>query len=105
LARLAPNGLLKQNDKVDVSCFRPQLVQILRAIEARFGKKIIVTSGYRSPEHNRRVRGARKSQHMACAAADIHVPGVHKLKVAEFVRAMPGRGGVGTYCHTEAVHV
>ena len=105
LARLAPNGLLKQHDKVDVACFRPELVAILRAVEHRFGQKVIVTSGYRSPEHNRRVRGARNSQHMACAAADIHVPGVNKMKVAEFVRAMPRRGGVGTYCHTEAIHV
>ncbi|WP_252910775.1 YcbK family protein [Aliihoeflea aestuarii] len=105
LARLAPNGLLKQHDKVEVGCFRPELVAILRAIENRFGQKVIVTSGYRSPEHNRRVRGARASQHMACAAADIHVPGVHKMKVAEFVRAMPRRGGVGTYCHTESIHV
>ncbi|MHB2265196.1 YcbK family protein [Aliihoeflea sp. PC F10.4] len=105
LARLAPNGLLRQREDVEVGCFRPELVAILRAVESRFGKKVIVTSGYRSPEHNRRVRGARASQHMACAAADIHVPGVHKLKVAEFVRAMPRRGGVGTYCHTEAIHV
>ncbi|MET0168895.1 MAG: D-Ala-D-Ala carboxypeptidase family metallohydrolase, partial [Aliihoeflea sp.] len=105
LARLAPNGLLKQHDKVEVGCFRPELVAILRAIENRFGQKVVVTSGYRSPEHNRRVRGARASQHMSCAAADIHVPGVHKMKVAEFVRSMPRRGGVGTSCHTEAIHV
>jgi uncharacterized protein YcbK (DUF882 family) len=105
LARLAPNGLLKQHEDVEVACFRPELVSILRAIERRFGQKVVVTSGYRSPEHNRRVRGARNSQHMACAAADIYVPGVNKMKVAEFVRAMPRRGGVGTYCHTDAIHV
>lgn len=105
LARLAPNGLLKQREDVEVGCFRPELIAILKAIENRFGQKVVVTSGYRSPEHNRRVRGARASQHMACAAADIHVPGVNKMRVAEFVRAMPRRGGVGTYCHTEAIHV
>ncbi|WEX07589.1 D-Ala-D-Ala carboxypeptidase family metallohydrolase [Chelativorans sp. AA-79] len=105
LARLAPNGLLKQRESVNVSCFKPKLVSTLKAIERRFGKKVIVTSGYRSPEHNRRVRGAPRSQHMNCAAADILVEGVSKWEIARFARSLPGRGGVGTYCHTNAVHV
>lgn len=105
LARLAPNGLMVQREGVDVACLRPALVRKLRAIESRFGRKVVITSGYRSPAHNRKVRGARNSMHMHCAAADIHVPGVSKWDVARFVRAMPGRGGVGTYCHTDIVHV
>ena len=105
LARLAPNGLLKQRESVDVSCFKPKLVQTIKAIERHFGKRVVVTSGYRSPEHNRRVRGAPRSQHMNCAAADILLEGVSKWEVARFARSLPGRGGVGTYCHTNAVHV
>ncbi|MDF1601406.1 D-Ala-D-Ala carboxypeptidase family metallohydrolase [Mesorhizobium sp. YIM 152430] len=105
LARLAPNGLLKQHDDVDVSCLRPSLVRVLKSIESRFGQKVVITSGYRSAERNRRARGARNSLHMACAAADIQVAGVSKWALAEYVRSMPGRGGVGTYCHTESVHV
>jgi uncharacterized protein YcbK (DUF882 family) len=77
----------------------------LKQIEGRYGRKLIVTSGYRSPAHNRRARGAKNSQHMYCAAADIQVPGVGKWELAKFARALPGRGGVGTYCHTESVHV
>ena len=38
---------------------------------------------------------------MYCAAADVQVPGVSKWELANYVRSMPGRGGVGTYCHTE----
>lgn len=105
LARLAPNGLLKQHDDVDVACLRPSLVRVLKSIESRFGQKVVITSGYRSAERNRRARGARNSLHMACAAADIQVAGVSKWTLAEYVRSMPGRGGVGTYCHTESVHV
>ncbi|MBL0934200.1 MAG: YcbK family protein [Rhizobiaceae bacterium] len=105
LARLAPNGLLKQHDDVDVSCLRPSLVRVLKSIEGRFGQKVVITSGFRSAERNRRARGARNSLHMACAAADIQVAGVSKWTLAEYVRSMPGRGGVGTYCHTESVHV
>uniref|UniRef100_Q11H06 Peptidase M15A n=1 Tax=Chelativorans sp. (strain BNC1) TaxID=266779 RepID=Q11H06_CHESB len=105
LARLAPNGLLKQRESVDVSCFKPKLVHVLKTIERRFGKRVVVTSGYRSPAYNRRVRGAPRSQHMNCAAADIVVEGVSKWELAQFARSLPGRGGVGTYCHTNAVHV
>ena len=104
-ARLAPNGLLKQRESVDVACLKPALVRMLKTVERHYGKKMVVTSGYRSPTYNRKVRGARKSQHMYCAAADVQVPGVSKWELAQFVRAMPGRGGVGTYCHTASVHI
>jgi len=105
LARLAPNGLLTQTDRVDVNCLQPALVRKLNQIERHFGRRVIVTSGYRSPPQNRRARGASNSLHMYCAAADIQIDGVNKGQLAEFVRNMPGRGGVGTYCHTESVHV
>ncbi|TIL49575.1 MAG: DUF882 domain-containing protein, partial [Mesorhizobium sp.] len=41
----------------------------------------------------------------AVTAADIQVPGVSKAQLASYIRTMPGRGGVGTYCHTESVHI
>lgn len=105
MARLAPNGLLKQNESVDVACLKPSLVRVLKTIEGHFGRKMVVTSGYRDPSRNRRANGAKNSLHMYCAAADIQVPGVSKWELANYVRTMPGRGGVGTYCHTESVHV
>lgn len=105
LARLAPNGLLKQTERVDVACLKPSLVRVLKTIEGHYGKKLMVTSGYRDPARNRRARGAKNSLHMYCAAADIQVPGVSKWELANYLRSMPGRGGVGTYCHTDSVHV
>ncbi len=105
LARLAPNGLKVQRENVQVACLKPQLVGILKALERRYGKSVIVTSGYRSPPYNRLVNGAKASLHMSCAAADIQIPGVSKWELANFARSMQGRGGVGTYCHTESVHV
>ena len=105
LARLAPNGLLKQNESVDVACLKPSLVRVLKTIEGHYGRKMVVTSGYRDPARNRRANGAKNSLHMYCAAADIQVPGVSKWELASYIRTMPGRGGVGTYCHTESVHV
>jgi uncharacterized protein YcbK (DUF882 family) len=105
MARLAPNGLLQQTEHVDVACLKPSLVRVLKTLERHYGKKVVVTSGYRSPDRNRQARGATNSLHMYCAAADVQVEGVSKWDLAAYVRSMPGRGGVGTYCHTNSVHV
>lgn len=102
--RSLPNGLKVARKDVEVSCLRPQLVAILKTIERRFNKPVIITSGYRSPSYNQKVNGAKRSMHMSCAAADIQVPDTNKWDVAKFVRALPNRGGVGTYCH-QSIHV
>lgn len=105
MARLAPNGLLKQNDTVDTACLKPALVRTLKIAEQHFGSKAVITSGYRDADRNRRARGAKNSMHMYCAAADVQMPGVTKWELANYFRTLPGRGGVGTYCHTDSVHV
>ncbi|MEM1038602.1 MAG: D-Ala-D-Ala carboxypeptidase family metallohydrolase [Pseudomonadota bacterium] len=99
------HGLLLQRPSVKVGCFPKRLLSILRKVERRFGRKVIVTSGFRSRAHNRRIRGARNSTHTRCLAADIQVKGVSKWQMARYLRSLPGRGGVGTYCHTKSVHI
>ncbi|CAN7511020.1 D-Ala-D-Ala carboxypeptidase family metallohydrolase [Pararhizobium sp. LjRoot238] len=105
LARLAPNGLWLQTEKVETGCFRPELLQVLKVVETHYGRKIMVTSGLRDVKHNIRAGGRRYSLHTTCQAADIQVPGVSKWDLADYLRTIPGRGGVGTYCHTESVHI
>lgn len=101
LARLTPNGLILQTEKVETGCFKPELLNILRTVEAHYGRKVMVTSGLRAIKVNRK----RQSRHTRCEAADIQVAGVSKWELADFLRKVPGRGGVGTYCHTESVHI
>ncbi|MFZ2102063.1 MAG: D-Ala-D-Ala carboxypeptidase family metallohydrolase [Oricola sp.] len=105
LARLAPNGLNIQREDVDVACLKPALVRVLKDIERHYGRKVTVTSGYRNPSRNKQARGAENSLHMYCSAADIQVADVSKWELASYLRTMPGRGGVGTYCYTESVHI
>ncbi|MGI0527988.1 DUF882 domain-containing protein [Rhizobium giardinii] len=105
LARLAPNGLQLQTHRVETGCFRPELLQLLKVVETHYGRKVMVTSGLRDLKHNIRAGGRRYSLHTTCQAADIQVPGVSKWDLAEYLRTIPGRGGVGTYCHTESVHI
>ena len=101
LARLAPSGLWLQTEKVKTGCFKPELLQVLKTVENHYGKPIIVTSGLRAIKPGR----AKQSLHTRCEAADIQISGVSKWELADYLRSMPGRGGVGTYCHTESVHI
>lgn len=105
LGSLSPNGLRVQHEKVQVACLKPGVVQILKIVERKYGKKPIITSGYRSPKRNSRAGGAKNSQHIFCKAVDIQVEGVSKWDLASYLRTIPGRGGVGTYCRTKSVHV
>ena len=45
----------------------------LEALEAAYGQKLRISSGYRCPKHNAAVGGAKKSYHMRGMAADILV--------------------------------
>lgn len=105
MTRIAPNGLHVQNDNVQVGCFKPDLMRVIKTVETHFGKPVVVTSGYRDPQHNREVGGAEESMHKSCEAADIQISGISKWDIAQYIRSLPNRGGVGTYCHTESVHL
>ena len=105
LARIGRHGLRTQHSKVSVGCLKPELVRIIKKAERHFGRYAVVTSGYRSPRHNRRIGGAKRSMHMTCMAADIQIKGVSKWTLAKWLRQQDGRGGVGTYCHTQSVHI
>ncbi|MGR6465501.1 D-Ala-D-Ala carboxypeptidase family metallohydrolase [Rhizobium sp. PAMB 3182] len=105
MTRIAPNGLAIQTPDIDVSCFKPELMGMIHNIESHFGKKVLVTSGYRDKERNRRAGGVEGSLHTHCDAADIQVKGVSNGDLANYVRALPDRGGVGTYCHTKSIHI
>ncbi|MGA9234974.1 MAG: DUF882 domain-containing protein [Desulfobacterales bacterium] len=72
------------------------------------GAKITITSGYRSPEYNTRVRNrgglaAKASLHQYGMAADIKIEGVPARRVWDTVKAL-GFGGAGYY-HGDTVHI
>ena len=60
-------------------------------------KPMIITSGYRTPSHNKRVGGASNSQHLYGRAADIKVRGVSPSTVYSKADKIFSRGGVGKY--------
>lgn len=101
----AANGLLLAHSAINVSCVKPALLGMIRDAERHFSRKVVVTSGYRSPSHNRRVRGALHSQHLYCNAVDLYMPGIARDELARYFYSHPSRGGLGLYCHTKSIHV
>lgn len=55
----------------------------LQPLRNHIGKPITISSGYRSPELNKKIGGAKKSQHPHGLAADIHVDGMSNLELAQ----------------------
>lgn len=65
---------------------------------------LIVTSAYRSPEHNRKVGGAKGSKHLEGSAFDISMA---NHDPASFIAAARKAGfkGIGTYPRSNFVHI
>jgi hypothetical protein len=103
---LRPVGNCREWDTVDARVRR-----VVSDAAAFFGGEARLTSCYRSSAHNRRVRGARNSQHIRRKALDFVVARdvglVDKDALANWVRRHPimrTRGGVGRY-RMAAIHV
>ena len=75
-------------------------LEVLRA--ALGGKPIVITSGYRTPEYNKKVGGVGGSAHLTASAADIVVRGIPPTQVAATIEKLidAGKmqeGGIGIY--------
>ena len=84
--------------------WRP-LAETLDLIRLAVSKPIVVcpSGGYRSPEHNKAIGGAPRSQHMEGRAADIvcrglAAPDLHAIILRLYEGgALPGLSGLGKY--------
>jgi len=70
---------------------------ILEAVRTHFGKPVVVNSGCRCPDYNRRVGGAPNSQHTLGRAADIRVQGVEPDAVYDWLAANFPTASLGRY--------
>ena len=79
-----------------------ELIHNLQVIRDEVKVPISITSGYRSPEHNAKVKGAKDSQHVKGTAVDFKVQGLKPKEVALIVERLikEGKikqGGIGIY--------
>ena len=74
------------------------LAEMLEILRKTIKKPIIITSGYRTPEHNKKVGGAKYSFHMRGMAADIIVKDMTPKDVAkELDKLAPNSCGIIVY--------
>lgn len=81
----ARRDIANEPDDAAVAALKTLCVEVLEPIRVHFDRPVIVTSGYRSPELNRAIGGSRTSQHSQGEAADIVVPGVAVIDLAQWI--------------------
>ena len=76
-----------------------ELARHLEQLRAIVKAPVTILSGYRCPDHNRKVGGAPMSQHVQGIAADVMVKGLTpaKIKRAAEQVARFNAGGIGVY--------
>ena len=60
--------------------------EVLEPVRAKFSKPVMINSGFRSLEVNRKLGSSDSSQHTKGQAVDFEIGGVHNLKVAHWVK-------------------
>lgn len=82
-----------------------ELIDILEEVREHFNAPVNVRShsGYRTPDWNKKVNGAKNSYHCKGMAADFHVKGHTTKEIAEYLNSIMKTGGIIRY--TNFVHV
>ena len=81
-----------------------ELAENLQVLRDHIQKPIRVISGYRSPSYNKKIDGARRSQHLVAKAGDLIVkdmkPDEVKVMIVQLIKeGKMKKGGVGLYTH------
>jgi len=99
--KLTENFNLSEFASKDGAEFPPEIIENLRRFAAALQvirdtvkAPISITSGYRSPAHNRAVGGASNSTHMQGIAADFKVQGMAPIVVAAIVERLIAEGKI-----------
>ena len=76
----------------------------LQSLRDMLGKPLIITSAYRSPEHNKRVGGAKRSKHLEGIAFDVRMDN-HNPHTFEAAARAAGFTGFGYYPKSGFMHI
>jgi uncharacterized protein YcbK (DUF882 family) len=108
-ARYQQTLIRPAHDRVVMQYMPPLLRAVLNRAAAHFSAPVLVTSAYRSPAYNRKVRGAWRSMHMVRdgkrGAVDFKVVGVSKGTLYAWAKRQPEVAGIGLYCRSDFIHV
>ena len=91
-------------DGAEIVIISKPLINLLSQLRHRIGRPIYINSGYRTPQHNKKVGGARYSYHQYGMAADIRAEGITPEELYNILDEMLGGWG-GLELHDTFVHV
>lgn len=80
-----------------------ELAENLQVLRDHLKEPLLITgSGYRTPGHNKKVGGAKNSQHLKAKAADINAKSKTPYQLAKTIEQLISEGkmkegGIGTY--------
>jgi uncharacterized protein YcbK (DUF882 family) len=83
-----------------------ELVKRLQWLRDRFGKPLVITSGYRCDSHNKNVGGKRNSKHALGLAADVLTVNMTSSELHTFLKLIfefdfRGVGIASTFIHLD----
>jgi uncharacterized protein YcbK (DUF882 family) len=81
-----------------------RLLALLESLRERAGgRPVIVNSGYRCEEYNKKAGGVPRSYHLSGMAADIRIPGMAPGKLIRYAYDVGflGLGLYNTFCHLD----
>lgn len=84
-----------------------ELAKNLQVLREKVNKPIVITSGYRSPAHNKAIGGAKESKHILGQAADFKVPGMTPKQVYLIILQLIKEGKMkpgGLHAYSTWVH-
>lgn len=83
-----------------------ELVEVLEDVRKHFNKPVIITSGYRTAEYNKKIGGVKNSQHTKGTAADIKVSAIPAKEVQKYLEnKYPDKYGIGKYLNFTHIDV
>ncbi len=87
-------------DGSDAILISEELVSLLEQIRTHFEKPIVITSGYRTAAHDKRVGGSGAGYHVKGMAADFVIRNLSPAVIALFAQKLLGdKGGVECGCY------
>ena len=106
-----PSVTLPVGDNVDLKNLSPRMTQTFQTVQDQLVKagvpNALVTSAFRSQEHNKQVGGASSSQHLHGDAMDISLKGLSDEQAKTVVQTVlntPGVNGFGYYPNSNSIH-
>lgn len=79
-------GISNKPNKRSTDNLRKLCRYVLQPIRHEFELPVVINSGYRSPQLNTSIGGSIHSQHCKGEAADIEIPGIGNLELAQHIQ-------------------